>query len=221
MLIKFGKFHSINDLNLNSASLNDRERKLFKIAIIDDEDFYFKEQLVNLGFNITKYDDVQNLDMLASYDLIISDIKGVGKRFNAEFEGAFLLSQLKKKYPYKEFAAYTGSAYDPRISSLLNGIQVIKKDYPIEDWANAIDSLIKLVGDPKQIWLKIRKDLLDKNVSLIELIYLEDEYVKRVLKNKGFHDFPSSSEVKGLSPEIKNLIMTLSTTLLSKILSAL
>lgn len=87
------------DLNLNSARLNNRERCNFKIAIIDDEDFYYKEQLSRLGFNITKYDDIQDLNMLASYDLIISDIKGVGKYFDSEFEGAFLLSELKKMYP--------------------------------------------------------------------------------------------------------------------------
>lgn len=221
MLIRFCDFLSINDLNANSASLNNRERSLFKIAIIDDEDFYYKEQLMNLGFNITKYDDVLDLNMLSSYDLIISDIKGVGKKFDSEFEGAFLLSQLKTKYPYKEFAAYTGSAYDPRISGLLNGIQVIKKDYPIEDWTNAIDSLLKSVGDPKQIWLKIRKNLLDKNISPIELTYIEDEFVTRVLRNKGFHDFPSNSMGKGLTPEIKNLISTLSKVILSKVLSTI
>ena len=78
-----------------------------------------------------EYDDIQDLNMLASYDLIISDIKGVGKYFDSEFEGAFLLSELKKMYPYKSFAAYTGSAYDPRITEFLSGILVIKKDYSI------------------------------------------------------------------------------------------
>ena len=60
----------------------------YKIAIIDDEDFYYREQLSRLGFNITKYDDIEDLNMLASYDLIISDIKGVDKHFDSEFEGA-------------------------------------------------------------------------------------------------------------------------------------
>lgn len=221
MWLRFNKFKSINDLNFNSAKLGNRDRYHFKIAIIDDEDFYYKEQLTNLGFNITKYDDAQDLNMLSCYDLIISDIKGVGKTFNSEFEGAFLLSELKKKYPYKAFAAYTGSAYDPRISGLLTDIQVIKKDYPIDEWTNAIDSLIKSVGDPRQIWIKMRGELLNKDVSLLQLIYLEDEFVDRVLKNKGFDDFPSNKKVKSIPPEIKGLISILSKSLLTKIISAI
>lgn len=220
MFIRFKRFKTINELNLNSAQLQNRDRFMFKIAIIDDEDFYYKEQLTNLGFNITKYEDVQDLNMLSSYDLIISDIKGVGKKFNSEFEGAFLLCELKKKFPYKAFAAYTGSAYDPRISSLLSGIQVIKKDYPIDEWTNAIDSLIKNVGDPRQIWIRMRRELLDKNISLLQLTYMEDEFVSRVLNNEGFNGFPSNKIMSEISPDVKSLVRTLTTSLLKNLLLA-
>lgn len=218
MLIRLKRFKSVVDLNLNSARLNNRERCNFKIAIIDDEDFYYKEQLSRLGFNITKYDDIQDLNMLASYDLIISDIKGVGKHFDSEFEGAFLLSELKKMYPYKSFAAYTGSAYDPRITEFLSGILVIKKDYSIDEWTSAIDSLIRNVGDPKQIWIKIRRNLLDMDVSLLQLTYLEDEFVDRVINNKGFNGFPSNRELNKIPVEVKSWIYNIATSVFTKLL---
>lgn len=218
MIIKLKRFKSVFDLNLNSARLNKIERYNFKIAIIDDEDFYYKEQLSRLGFNITKYDDIEDLNMLSSYDLIISDIKGVGKHFDSEFEGAFLLSELKKKYPYKSFAAYTGSAFDPRISELLTGIQVIKKDYSIDEWTNAIESLIKNVADPKQIWIKIRRDLLEMDVSLLQLTYMEDEFVDRVINNKGFNGFPSNRELNTIPSEAKSWLCNIATSVFTKLL---
>lgn len=169
MLFRFRKFHVINELSLSTQTFKPAQRGEFKIAIVDDEVFLYLEQLRRLGFNITTYKDVTDLNMLSSYDVIISDIKGVGKDFNSEFEGAFLLRELKKKYPYKGFAAYTGSAFDIRINTFLVDIQIIKKDITIDEWCNAIDSLIRNISDPKTVWNRIRKDLLDKEVSLLDL----------------------------------------------------
>lgn len=90
------KKYTIQDLNITGSSYSHAQRERFKIAFIDDEDFVYQSRLANLGFRINKYEDVQDLNMLSSYDIIISDIRGVGKSFNSEAEGAFLLHELKR-----------------------------------------------------------------------------------------------------------------------------
>ena len=84
--------YTIQDLNITESSYSHAQRERFKIAFIDDDDFVYRSRLANLGFRINKYEDVQDLNMLSSYDIIISDIRGVGKSFNSEAEGAFCMN---------------------------------------------------------------------------------------------------------------------------------
>ena len=208
---------TINDLNTVASVYNRVQRERFKIAIIDDEDFVYLERLRNLGFNITKYDDIHDLNMLESYDIIISDIKGVGKSFNSDVEGAFILHELKKKYPYKEFAAYTGSAFDIKINNYLSGIQIIKKDFSIEEWTSAIDLLIHKISNPKQIWKKMRATLLEKDIPLLDLVDLEDEFVDAIVNHGGnLENFPSVKTQERLSPDVIRIISSITTSLLTK-----
>lgn len=212
------KKYTIQDLNITGSSFANIQRDKFKIAFIDDEDFVYLERLLNLGFRINKYEDVQDLNMLSSYDVIISDIRGVGKSFNSEAEGAFILHELKKKYPYKVFAAYTGSAFDVKINSYLSGIQVIKKDFSIDEWSAAIDSLILDISNPKKVWKRMRSELLEKEVPLSDLVKLEDEFVSKILNNESLENFPSKKIKSNLSPDAINIISSTLAALFSKLL---
>lgn len=130
-----------------------------------------------------------------------------------------MLRELKKKYPYKGFAAYTGSAFDIRINTFLIDIQIIKKDITIDEWCTAIDSLIRNICEPKIVWNRIRKDLLDKDVSLLDLERLEDEFVDRVLNhNCDFSNFPSPKTKKVISAEALKLLSSIASNLLAKLL---
>ena len=129
------------------------------------------------------------------------------------------IRELKKKYPYKGFAAYTGSAFDIRINTFLIDIQIIKKDITIDEWCTAIDSLIRNICEPKIVWNRIRKDLLDKDVSLLDLERLEDEFVDRVLNhNCDFSNFPSPKTKKVISAEALKLLSSIASNLLAKLL---
>jgi hypothetical protein len=206
----FRNKYTISNLNTPTQKLQQIDRGRFKIAVVDNEPFVYEDRLKAIGFNITKYDDVSNLDMLSSYNVIIGDIKGVGKSFNSEFEGAFVLKELKRRYPFKAFAAYTGSAYDIRINDLLNGVQIIKKDIDIDSWSNAIDALIKESCDPKIIWKKTRDILLSKDVNVNDVAKLENEYVDIILNKKGdFSHFPSEKNKKKLSADTVEIISTI------------
>lgn len=204
------KRYTIKDLNIPSRKIKSASRGRFKIAIIDDEEFVFLEELRKSGFDITKYDDALDLQMLDSYPIIICDIKGVGRNFKSPMGGAFLIRELKKKYPLKAYATYTGSTYDISINSYLEGVNIIKKDIEIDDWCVEIDSLIRKISDPKEVWLKIREILLKEEVDLISLANLEDEYVDIILnKNGDFHNFPSVKKDHGLNPDVRAVVQSL------------
>ena len=204
------KRYTIKDLNTPSRKIKSASRDRFKIAIIDDEDFVFLEELRKSGFDIRKYDDALDLQMFASYPIIICDIKGVGKDFKSPMGGAFLIRELKKKYPLKAYAAYTGSTYDISINNYLEGVSIIKKDIEIDDWCIEIDNLIRNISDPKEVWLKIRDILLKEEVDLISLANLEDEYVDIILnKNGDFHNFPSAKKENTLNPDVRAVVQSL------------
>ena len=204
------KRYTIKDLNTPSRKIKSASRDRFKIAIIDDEDLVFLEELRKSGFDIRKYDDALDLQMFDSYPIIICDIKGVGKDFKSPMGGAFLIRELKKKYPLKAYAAYTGSTYDISINNYLEGVSIIKKDIEIDDWCIEIDNLIRNISDPKEVWLKIRDILLKEEVDLISLANLEDEYVDIILnKNGDFHNFPSAKKENTLNPDVRAVVQSL------------
>ena len=204
------KSYTIKDLNTPSRKIKSASRDRFKIAIIDDEDFVFLEELRKSGFDIRKYDDALDLQMFDSYPIIICDIKGVGKDFKSPMGGAFLIRELKKKYPLKAYAAYTGSTYDISINNYLEGVSIIKKDIEIDDWCIEIDNLIRNISDPKEVWLKIRDILLKEEVDLISIANIEDEYVDIILnKNGDFHNFPSAKKENTLNPDVRAVVQSL------------
>lgn len=212
MYLSFGKNYTIKDLNtpiLKSKNIGNI-RNRYKILIIDDEPFIYYEELRNIGFNLTKKEDVTHLEDVEAYPIVISDIKGVGKSYNSRFDGAMLIRELKKKYPFKIFAAYTGSTYNPTINSYLDGVNIIKKDIEIDDWCQEIDALIKRVSDPKYIWSKIRDILIEEDIPLIELAKLENEYVDIILnKNGDFHNFPSKKTKLNINTDVRSIINSL------------
>ncbi|MDR1700944.1 MAG: hypothetical protein LBR68_07110 [Lachnoclostridium sp.] len=210
MILSVGKVYTIKDLNTPSRKLKPSLRSNVSIVVIDDEEFQFLDELRSSGFNITHYPDIQDIRMLEAFPVIISDIRGVGKAFKSSSEGAFLLRELKKKYPLKVLAAYTGSAYDINLNSYLEGVHVIKKDIEIDEWCEEIDNLIRITGDPKEIWNKIRDILIREEVPLLSLAKLEHEYVDILLNKDGnFHGFPSSDKKLKLPSDVRGVIQSL------------
>ncbi|WP_308764960.1 hypothetical protein [uncultured Bacteroides sp.] len=209
-IFHFGKIYTTKDLNTPIRKISSVPRNRFKIAIIDDEEFIYQDELRKSGFDITKYDDALDLQMLDSYPIIICDINGVGKNFKSPMGGAFLIRELKKRYPLKAYAAYTGSTYDISINTYLEGVSIIKKDIDIDDWCIEIDSLIKKISDPKETWSKIRDILIKEEVPLLSLSKLEHEYVDILLnKNGNFTNFPSADKNIQLAPDVRAVIQSL------------
>ena len=74
-IFNLGKFYSIQDLNTPSQKLHSNYRDKVKIVFIDDEDFIYIDDLRRSGFNITQYHDIEDLQTLGTFHVIICDIK--------------------------------------------------------------------------------------------------------------------------------------------------
>lgn len=79
--------------HINFVSLRPRIRLL----IIDDDDFPYMECLRRHGYSPTHVKDIDNIIDVEPYEIILCDIQGVGKKFGSRFEGAHLISEIKKK----------------------------------------------------------------------------------------------------------------------------
>jgi hypothetical protein len=132
-------------------------------------------------------------------------------------EGASLLRELRKKYPSKIFAAYSGSTFDTTYNAYLEGITIIMKGAQLDQWTDSLDLLIEKATNPIEKWKALRLFLLDKGIDLLELSKLEHEYVNIVLnKDNDFSNFPSKSTQKGINPELIKTIGSLAIDLAIK-----
>ena len=112
-------YYSLDKLN--------SKRQTTKILIIDDEAFTFLEALRKLQFNIEYKQDIDTLSDISGYNIILSDIRGVGRKFSKQFGGAFLIHEIKKNYPEKIGIIYTANDYDPSFQQFFR-----KADFIIE-----------------------------------------------------------------------------------------
>ena len=212
-----GTRYTINDLKTAKILMDSMSRDYVKILVIDDEDFLYKEELHSRGFNLNYLDDLQNLDLVSAYPIIISDIRGVGKSMKMDNEGASLIVELKKKYPLKIIAAYSGSTFDATYNNYLAGVTIIKKDAKLDEWTSYLDRLIEKVTNPIEKWCTLRDYLISREVDLFELAKLEHEYVDVVLnKDKDFSNFPSKSIKKEINPELIKTIASIAINLALK-----
>lgn len=204
------KRYTISDLVNPKALLSEQDRHSVKVLIVDDEEFTYEDSLRRAGFNIQKYDDIESTEAVEAFHIVICDVRGVGKKFKSQQEGAFVLSRLKQKYPMKEFAVYSGSLFNTDLTETLQNIHIIKKDQPSEDWCNDIDTLIRKVSNPKIIWQKIARIMIENEVPTRVISKMEHEYVEVIRdKNGDFSNFPSPRCLKTLDGDICGIVHSL------------
>ncbi len=206
----FYRSYDINDLKNYPLSPIGKRRGSCKVAIIDDEPFVYEDKLRHLGFNLIVFPDVDDVHQLEAYPVIISDIRGVGKGFQSEFGGAFLIQECRKIYPNKAYGVYSGSMQNLQIVSMLRDVMVIKKDESIDNWTTYIDTMINSLSDPVICWKKIRNILLEQDLPLKAVERLESEYVDIILNKKGdFSSFPSRSKKYNVGEDVRAIINSL------------
>lgn len=208
----------LSDLNgehiLREIKLSQLKRNT-EILVIDDDEFVYLESLKKLEYHIEHRTDIQGLKDVAEYDIILCDIRGVGKFLRSPYEGAYLVKQIKEKYPNKIVISYTANDYDPKFQEYLAYADAtIPKGTALEDWDAMLTKMLKELVDPVKQWEKARNALLAAGVSTVMVAQYESQYVKAV-KNG---DYKSLKDVYVNSKKPGNDIMI---SLLSMIFKAL
>lgn len=199
--------YKIDDLKLNESVKKERIldlRRRIDVLVIDDQEFSPADFLINNNFRITCRKDVDNVKDVSEYPIILCDIKGVGKKLNSSYEGAFLIKEIKNSYPSKRVIAYTASQYDPTYNQFLEFADAtVNKGLDLEDWLTLLDDQIRKTIDPVFQWYNLRQELLNKGVSTIETAKLESVFVSSYKKGE-FTSF--EKEASKLTIETKGII---------------
>ena len=184
-------------------------RKMTEILIIDDEEFPLLEAIQKHGFSIAHKPDIQDTKDFIPYDIILCDIKGVGKLYGSEYEGAYLIKEAKKSFPNKQLIAYTASTYNPSYNSFLKYADaIIPKGTSLEGWIDLIDTQLRNCIDPIYQWKELRKSLFEAELSTIEVATFEQLYVKAI-ENKEFTSFEKLTDNTQTSSIIKQFLTSL------------
>jgi len=159
-------------------------RRSVKIAVIDDQPFAPEHNLKNNHFQIETFRDIQNVEQLADFPIVLCDLQGVGVQLAADLQGAYLIEEIKNNYPEKAVIAFTGGSASSNISrrAAKAADGYLKKDASIEEWRDLLDKHIKNISDPVFVWKQLRLRLVREGIAPIDLLKLEDAYVGSVKK---------------------------------------
>lgn len=194
------------DVILKEISLKELKKNT-EILVIDDDEFIHLETLKKSEYRIEHRRDIDSLNDVAEYDIILCDIRGVGKFLKSDYQGAYLVKQIKHKYPNKIIIAYTANSYDPKFEEFLDYADAtFPKGTAPEDWDSLLSKMLKELADPVIQWKKTRSALLKANVPTITVAKYESEYVKAI-KNNTFESLKNLYQ-KSNKPE-KEIILSL------------
>lgn len=208
----FGQLYQLSDLYTAKRAIDSvSARSKVPVLIIDDEEFTYINELRNEKFLITTIKDIEDYSAVAEYPVVICDVKGVGHKFNKEKEGAYIVKELKKRYPFKQFAVYSSvSTYKLEIMNDLEGIKRIKKDVDMDMWCSYIDEMIKLASDPIEIWKTIRNFLLSKDVPIKDVMLMESNYVDIYINRpQDMKNFPEENSFPNLKQDVRSIIQSM------------
>ncbi|ANT61819.1 hypothetical protein AYJ57_15235 [Salipiger sp. CCB-MM3] len=166
--------------------IQQEKRRLVKIAVIDDQPFEAGVNLRNFGYDISEVGDVKKLNEIDIYPVILCDLMNVGMFFDADSQGASLIREIRRNYPSKYIAAYSGSSANSTQAQKAKQYadSFIKKDSDIETWVERLDELISRATDPKIVWQRTRAAMVAEDVDTRSILILEDAYVQSVTKAK-------------------------------------
>lgn len=168
-------------------------RKMIDILVIDDEAFEPGDFLSKNNFRLTYKSDIDNVRDVSEYPIVMCDVRGVGKKISENYEGAYLIKEIKTSYPDKRVIAYTASQYDASYNKYLSyADELLTKGLNLEDWVTILDEHITKIVDPIFQWCNLRNALLDKGVTTIEVAELESDFVNACIK-KNFNDFEKNA----------------------------
>lgn len=199
------------------APAEDYLKREYEIAIIDDNPFGKAEVLRAHGFRLAETGDIRRVEQIASYAVVVCDIRGVGQAFGGVLEGAHLLSEIRKKYPDKFLIAYSGAESNMAYNDSLRTVDIsIPKDSQTEVWVQNLERGLHEVGDPFKRWIRFRAQLAERGLDAYELFKLEQKYIKAITKSDA-----SILEQASASPEIKQLVIAFAKVAVPQLVKAI
>lgn len=201
-------FAKQNRLHKNQLEL----RSAIKIGVIDDEKFVAFGSLKSHGYDVAELPDITRIDEVADFDIVLCDLMGVGKNFDATAGGGSIIREIKKNYPVKFVIAYTGARANSGEAILAQKYcdHFLKKDADMEEWTVTLDGCVDHLLDPYQMWIDARQGLLDVETDIRQVVRLEHAYVKGILgKDKEFKELRKTLGVIDLSGHAKGIVQSL------------
>lgn len=191
-------------------------RKHVNMLIIDDNDFAPEKFLKLNGYQIHHKTDIDNIKDVEPYDIILCDISGIGKKLGYAKEGAFIIREIHANYPNKRIIAYTSYTFDADYNKYFSIADfVAPKDFGTDDWIDVLDEQVRKAIDPVNQWKKIRKYLLENDVSTLMIARIEDKYVAAV-NSKNFDKLKSF--VDGNDSKLSSIITDFLSSLCAKLI---
>jgi hypothetical protein len=184
-------------------------RSNVKIAVIDDKGFAVIEGLRKAGFHINHYHDIDSVYTIQPYDIVICDIKGVGKSYGSSFEGAFLMSEIYKNYPSKCLIAYSGYTFNTQFNEYFSLSDfIVAKTADVSQWVEVLEEAIVFLSNPERQWDKMKKYLKEQKVPANVVLDLEKSYAKSIVKkDQGYFKKAATDGLKKISTEIVQVVI--------------
>jgi hypothetical protein len=200
---------TITDLRSIVGMRQINDRSSIRIIVIDDEPFPYSDNLRKHGFNIEQFRDLETLDSISSYEIVLCDVQGIGTKFHQELQGAYLVKEIRRRFPFKYIISYTAYDNDARYTALLKNADIsIIKDENTDVWVEKLDYAISSVSNIEEQWAKTCNHLLDLKVPLFQIALLENEVVTKIQNKKSFDDFPNVNKSIELESNAKEVLLS-------------
>lgn len=162
------------------------------ILIIDDDHIKLEDTLRRIGYQVSYKQDIEEIDDVNRYSIIICDYKGVGSKFNSQFEGLNLIKLIKEKYPNKIIYLLSAASFNSAVSDYLKYVDESVLKGEEDKIIQYIKEDIEKLFDPIESWKTYKAFLVKKGISEKDIVKLEDLYVRSFIEKK---DKLSNNEV--------------------------
>jgi CheY-like chemotaxis protein len=120
-------------------------RKRARLLVIDDTEFPYLDLFRRDGYQVDKWDDVEDLHKLESgkFDLILLDIRGVGSEYSKD-EGLGILRHLRHAAPTVMLVAYSDSDFSLEYQEFFElADATLSKRADYVDFKSRVDQLLE------------------------------------------------------------------------------
>lgn len=128
-----------------------------------------------------------------------------------------MVAEIRKAYPDKYLVSYSGAQFDITYNDPLRSVDAsIAKDAPTEQWVAILERGIETVTNPRERWVRVRRNLLDRGIETHEVFNLEQGFIKAIEKKDA-----SQIDASGLPDEAKKVVVGFARFALTQIIKTL